>query len=338
MFFSDTAQLFLESVGRHQEVEHYLRRFRAEGDSVFALIVPDADTCREAGDLLRFHLKYLSRLDLRPAVLLAGCASDMAPSFAAALGEEDRVPLRNEDRPLLMALKDYVASGGRRIHLLRSRGRIESVDGPLALCVPDQDVVPADRAIVQMCHALLESQRELHISVCSPADLLREIFTIKGAGTLFRRPSVILREARLHGANRERMIALIEGSFGKRLRDVAFMDRVHDVFFEENFQGAVLLEPGKAGLYLSKFAVGLDARGSGIAQDLWEAVLHAHPVLYWRSRRSNSIHRWYERIADGFQRMGAWNVYWKGVSVSDLPLVIQDAVSRPPDFVEGDAS
>lgn len=337
MFFSNTAQLFLESVGRHQEVEHYLRRFRTEGDSVFALIVPDAATCREAGDLLRFHLKYLSRLELRPAVLLAGCASDLAPAFEAALGHDERIAIRREDRPLLPALQEYLASGGRRIHLLRSRGRLEWAGGPLALCVPDQEVVPADRAILDLCHGLLETQREAHISVCSPADLLREIFTIKGAGTLFRRPAAIQHVRRMHGTDRDRMLALIEESFGKRLRNGAFLDRVTDFFYEEGFQGAILFEQGKVGMYLSKFAVGVDARGSGIAQDLWDAALAACPMLYWRARRSNSIHRWYERIADGFHRQGAWNVYWKGIAVNDLPLVIQDAMARPPDFVEGES-
>lgn len=335
MFFSDTAKLFLESVGRSQEVEHYLRRFRSEKGAFFALIVPDAVSCRLEFELLLFQLKSLSRLGLRPALLLTGTAVEFSHAFRRELAQSGSdVPVISEETSLIKALHELVAQGVRRIHFLRRRGMIANEGSALAVCAPDEPVDTEDRMLTTLAFQLLDRQRDLHLSVCTPANLLKEIFTVKGAGTLFRRPTVIVHYRKLTPGQKERLHILIEQSFGRALADVNLFDRVSDFYIEEQFTGAVLLEATEYGLYLSKFAVGVDARGSGVAQDLWQRVLAETGALFWRSRRTNSIHRWYEKIADGFQRRSVWNIYWKGVDLSRLPDLIRFAEEKAPDFVD----
>lgn len=336
MFFSDTAKLFLESVGRSQEVEHYLRRFRSEKGPYFAVIVPDADSCRHEYELLLFQLKSLARLGLRPALLLAGLAGQFVPAFRRDLQQSGAnvYMIAPDDQPLLAILDGLVQEGVRRIHFLRRRGMIAEAGSVLPVCFPDQKVDDPDRTLTAMAFDLLGRHRDLHLSVCSPSRLLKEIFTVKGAGTLFRRPTVIHHYQALTDAQRQRLHDLIEQSFGRSLASSDLFDRISDFYIEEEFAGAVLLETTQYGFYLSKFAVGVDARGLGVAQDLWQRVLDDARILFWRSRRTNSIHRWYEKIADGFQRLPEWTVYWKGVDVQSLPDIIRFAEAKAPDFVE----
>lgn len=335
MFFSDTAKLFLESIGRSQEVEHYLRRFRSEGGPFFALIVPDTVSCRLEFELMVFQLKSLSRLGLRPALLLTGTAVQFSQGFRHELAQSGSdVPVIAEQTSMIQALHDLVAQGVRRIHFLRCRGMIANKGSALAVCTPDEPVDAEDRILTALAFQMLERQRDLHLSVCTPANLLKEIFTVKGAGTLFRYPTVIVHYRKLTSDQKERLHILIEQSFGRALADVNLFDRVSDFYIEEQFTGAVLLEATQYGFYLSKFAVGVDARGSGVAQDLWQRVLAGTKSLFWRSKRTNSIHRWYERIADGFQRGSVWNVYWKGIDLSLLPDIIRYAEEKPSDFVD----
>lgn len=335
MFFYDTAKLFLESIGRSQEVEHYLRRFRSEKTRYFALIVPDASICRMEFDLLLFQLKSLSRLGLRPALLLTGTAADFSQAFRQELAQSGSdVPVIGEETSLVQALHDLLDQGVRRIHFLRLRGMIAVEGRSIPVCTPDVPVDVEDRTLTELAFQLLDHHRDLHLSVCTTANLLKEIFTIKGAGTLFRRPTVIVHYRKLTCEQKERLHILIEQSFGRSLADPHLFDRISDFYIEEHFTGAVLLETTEYGLYLSKFAVGVDARGSGVAQDLWQRVIADHGALFWRSRRTNSIHRWYEKIADGFQRRSVWNIYWKGVELSLIPEIIRFAEAKPSDFVD----
>lgn len=103
---------------------------------------------------------------------------------------------------------------------------------------------------------------------------------------------------------------------------------------EEHYRGAVVLEPHPSGKYLSKFAVGTQARGEGVAQELWDAACAPQDRLFWRSRAANPINHWYGRHATGHHVEGDWNVFWRGVPPADLPAIIHTATSRPSDFQE----
>ena len=116
--------------------------------------------------------------------------------------------------------------------------------------------------------------------------------------------------------------------------DAEFLCAVRHFYVEESYCGAALLEDHVAGAYLSKFAVGREARGEGLAQQLWQAVEQDHTAMFWRSRDSNPINPWYERNADGRCRVGDWTVFWRGLVLNDVPKILEYCVSRPTDFVE----
>ncbi|MCB1173990.1 MAG: acetylglutamate kinase, partial [Leptospiraceae bacterium] len=102
-------------------------------------------------------------------------------------------------------------------------------------------------------------------------------------------------------------------------------------------RGAILLEKLDFGYYLSKFAVGPQARGEGIGMELWDVMLETTSQIAWRSRASNGINRWYATRADGQQKIrdasgGDWVVFWKGIALEAIPLAIQYCQNRPDDF------
>jgi acetylglutamate synthase len=164
-------------------------------------------------------------------------------------------------------------------------------------------------------------------------NLLREIFTVKGAGTLFRKGSEILHYDGLDRTDRARLLGLLEESFGKKLKDGIFLERVSDVYIETGYRGAVLLEEHSAGRYLSKFAVGQEARGEGIAVELWREVCRGHDALFWRSSVANPFNSWYHKKADGHHAAGPWQIFWRGVSADSISAIIEYCCAREEDFL-----
>ena len=252
----------------------------------------------------------------------------------------------------------------RKVVVLRSRGGIgPHGDAPIELepghwipthsagigvinVVRDLEMLTAravitseERAWLDQAEAVLRTLseagvRSTTISFASPFSLLRELFTVKGEGTLVKLGSVIVRLASYADGPRERLRALLTESFGRELRD-RFWERPPElVLVEEHFRGSAILERGITGSFLSKFAVLPVARGEGLGQDLWWEIRKQTPAFYWRSRHDNPINEWYRTVSDGMQRAGRWQIFWSGIDVADIPRVITDCSERPADFVD----
>lgn len=368
MLLSTTLRLFLDGLGRREEYEYYLRKFQTAPGTCFAAIVPDDTAIGEFPEAVAFDLQFLLRLELTPLVLLCGhrapAAADAVAGavpamarWAPSVGEDlaaGAAPRLAECRArrggliielarcsrldaLLAMIPDLV----RRVQWLRSRGMYRAVDGsPVTLHLlqgeNDHELSAEDAAdeSLQVAAAALERFPSLHFSVASPLDLLRELFTVRGRGTVIRRGSRILRASGLAEVDVPRLIALFEEAFERRLIRRDWMAAVSDVYFEEQYRGAAVLEVHPAGRYLSKFAVGMAARGEGLAQELWHRLRRDHPALFWRSRPDNPINGWYDQQAEGRLRGRPWHVFWRGIRVEDIPGIVEYCRTRPADFEE----
>ena len=127
----------------------------------------------------------------------------------------------------------------------------------------------------------------LVVSITTPLDLLRELFTVKGAGTLVKRGSAIERHEGYDAIDRERLTGLLSASFGHSLHPRFFDKQPLAVYVEQEFRGAAVVHPGHGAPYLSKFAVEPLAQGEGVGRDLWQALSRDFPQLYWRTRIGN---------------------------------------------------
>lgn len=362
MLVSDTFRLLLDSIGRSEEYEYYLQRFQKQDSAPFAILVPDLDAAQYAPAAIHFHLRFLSRIELYPAVLLAGPYADVmaatltrhgdyevctSPDDQTELSEfrrrlkERRVPgiILDYRQPLFESLKKYSSELSSRIHFIRNRGGIKDLNGiPVNYAWPQMEPGSIDRddhAIFRIMSELFLSRPNLHVSITSPLNLLKEIFTIKGAGTVFRKKSKIHKLDNIRQVDIKRLEGLLSASFKRPLLNADFFQSVSLFYIEENYRGAALISIAPSGIsYLSKFAVDTQARGEGIAQEIWDAMINDNPRLFWRSRAANSIIRWYQRIADGYNRSGNWTVFWKDIEPEEIPGVIRYAIDLPSDFDE----
>jgi len=170
------------------------------------------------------------------------------------------------------------------------------------------------------------------VAVTSPLNLLRELFTVKGAGTLLRRGARIVRHEGWDGVDVLRVRDLLASSFGRTPTDEFFSRTPGRVYLEEEYRGCAILLDTPLGAYLTKFAVSAEAQGEGIARDLWDALVVDTPVVFWRARRGNPIVEWYVKLCDGLVRLPDWTVFWKGLDPGSIPAAIDWAVRQPVDL------
>jgi acetylglutamate kinase len=187
--------------------------------------------------------------------------------------------------------------------------------------------------LVQSRRLILELvPHKLVVAITSPLNLLRELFTVKGAGTLVRRGALITRRTGQGDVDREKLTSLLTSSFG-RPPNPSFFDRAFAcMYLEEAYRGAAILQDTPLGAYLTKFAVGREAQGEGLGHDLWAAAAADFPTIFWRARPTNVICDWYTKLCDGLQRTPDWTVFWKGLPLERIPDALQYALSQPVDL------
>jgi acetylglutamate kinase len=193
--------------------------------------------------------------------------------------------------------------------------------------------------LLRQLKVLLDSiPHRMSVSVVNPLQLLRELFTISGAGTLIRKGSRIERYGGLEEVDRGRLRALIESAFGRRLIEGALEPggrleaQTERIYLEESYLGAALLAPTPVGPYLTKFAVERQAQGEGIGTDLWAALTRDYPAFFWRARSSNPITPWYVKQCEGLVRLPEWHVFWRGLPPERIAAAVDYALAAPSDF------
>ncbi len=365
-----TIRLFLDSIGRRDEYEFYLKKFQESHTASFAVLCPVRTGFEDAVRAFALDLDTLRRLELFPVILLPGASGPemrdillhgesqpysiyelLGPGSGWSGGEMEQVIafladcrqrrhtgiLSAPESTLEEALRALTPRIARRIHLIRPGGPLRTPAGePLPFYYTARQDRPVlaeeDRPIVEMAERLLNEHAALHFSVATPWNLMEELFTVKGAGCVIRRGSIIDRYTELEQVDRQRLLALLETSFGRKVIGGAFLATIQEAYVEREYAGAALLEKTPVGAYLSKFAVGVEARGAGLAQELWEAILKDHTSLFWRARSTNPVNQWYEKQSDGYFRSGDWRIFWRGVRAEDVSAIIRHSLERPEDF------
>ncbi len=196
-----------------------------------------------------------------------------------------------------------------------------------------RDLTRKERAMVQQSQRLVAAaSRRLVVTITSPLNLLRELFTVKGAGTMLRRGAAVSRHDGYEGVDTARLRALIASSFGREPSDAFFARPVLRVYLEESYRGCAIVADSPFGPYLTKFATDREARGEGIARDLWDAMQADSSAVFWRARSSNPINEWYTKLSDGLVKTPEWWVFWKGIALDRVPEAVGFALSQPVDL------
>src|SRR5262249_6668726 len=158
------------------------------------------------------------------------------------------------------------------LHLRHSETEV-----PIINLATDYESLVSKRLLSPKRQFLLEQSRRLlverathnmFIAVTSPLALLRELFTVRGAGTLIKRGSTIVRKGGFGEVDTGRLTALLHSSFGRQLSDGFFDREMAHVYLEESYRGAALVRQTPLGAYLCKFAVEREAQGEGLGRDI----------------------------------------------------------------------
>lgn len=354
------------SVARHiraslVEQLSFLRRLELVAPLLLGVFDPARAARTRAG-----LVSALTEAGLEPSEHRAG-----APGLVQRLEAElraCRVPLVSfdvdQDEATRFRIVDELLSElkSRKLVVLRGQGALGAGVSPLALGAPrrlpvhdggislinlstDLDpllasgVLPSgDASLLTQLARLARAERRVQVSVASPLVLLKELFTVRGAGTLIQRGSEIERLERYDDASRGALSELLESAFQRRLilgtsgAPRLFERRPEAIYLERQRRGAAILEPGVGGAFLTKFAVDQVAQGEGLGRDLWQALTRDTPRFYWRARPDNPISAWYAEHADGLLRVPGWTLFWRGIGVDGVSALVQDALARPEDL------
>ncbi|VAV96560.1 Acetylglutamate kinase [hydrothermal vent metagenome] len=173
-------------------------------------------------------------------------------------------------------------------------------------------------------------------AITSPDQLVKELFTHGGSGTLIRKGEktpVICQQEQL---DEPALRGLIETAFGRTLLAEYWQNLDFAFAIASSSNRALALVTRQRGhLYLDKFAVSEQARGEGLGAAVWKVLLAQAPVLFWRSRISNPVNPFYFAEADGSAKSGDWRIFWCGqIDWADLPTQIEHIANLDDTFVE----
>ncbi len=284
-----------------------------------------------------------------PAVVLPDDGEDLSAraAEAARAGIIPVIPFDAADGSTVEQRFERLAGliGGlrtRKLLFLNRSGALQTKAGAidnLNLSI-EYDALMASRELSKKQQALLAQCRQLvfgapHkllITVTSPIDLLRELFSARGAGTMIRRGAVIDVRPSYAEVDRARLASLIESAFGRPPREEFFSRPVSHLFLEEAYRGAAIVTRTPLGGYLTKFAVEREAQGEGIGRDLWGRMTAEYPSVFWRARPHNPVNAWYTQQADGLSRFSDWHVFWRGLSPEQIAPAIAYSLAAPVDI------
>jgi acetylglutamate kinase len=246
-------------------------------------------------------------------------------------GDMNLVRLVNEINPnkvIFLQPSGGLARQGERIRNL-------SMADVANLIETGQNLTPGQQRFLSFVQDLDEAEpgQRAYI-IASPLNLLPELFTTKGSGTLIKRKAEIIINHNYDGLDTHQLAQSINTAFGKTLRPDFFETPVSAVFVEANYKGGAIFTEQDGLTYLSKFWVGKQAQGEGLARDIWEEFTQNIPVFYWRSRFKNPFNDWYMKNCDGMQKKNDWRVFWNGIEPESVAKAVTTALQAPQDFTE----
>ncbi len=196
-----------------------------------------------------------------------------------------------------------------------------------------KDLTPGQIRFIDMARSMLRSRGSGQVFViASPLNLLQELFTVKGSGTLIRNAAKVKIHKSLRTIDIDALKASIEFGFEKSLvTDIANWN-IHSIVIDESYRAGAFLTKRSELIYLSKFWVIKEARGEGLARDIWDVAIKKNPKLFWRSRMKNPFNDWYMKSCDGMQIAGDWRIFWRGLNPEEIQLAIESAINAPEDF------
>ena len=192
------------------------------------------------------------------------------------------------------------------------------------------------RLKLQQIHALLQPMNaDMSVSMTSARNLVKELFTHRGAGTFIAKGEAIEVFDAISATQQQQLIPLLEDSFGRTLKTHALTNLpIQSLMMAASGEAAAVVIQGVDGIpYLDKFAVTRKAQGRGLAKALWQCLKQHYPQLYWRSRCNNSINAWYFQQADVSYKHHNWVGFSYGIEMPAVMPCLQHAFAQEESWI-----
>ncbi|MSR88971.1 MAG: hypothetical protein EXS67_04890 [Candidatus Margulisbacteria bacterium] len=144
----------------------------------------------------------------------------------------------------------------------------------------------------------------------------------------------ILETSSLDTLNAEKVRALLETSFKKKLSDDYFSQSFSTVFYEPDYKAIAIFQTINNIPYLDKFAVSKEHEGAGLGKALWKQILQKFHVFVWRATPGNPFNRFYLKESHGCLKYSDWHIYWRNLDESDILPVAQVVRAKPKTLYE----
>ncbi|RYZ60517.1 MAG: hypothetical protein EOP08_14685 [Proteobacteria bacterium] len=270
----------------------------------------------------------------------AGAIPVVSPFGETASGQIKNLHANEVTHALSQQLRPH------KVVFLSSRGGLRDDSGSLLSAVnlaEDYERVMAEGRLDPSSHRTLGSLAKLlevlpptsSASVTSPAHLARELFTHGGSGTLVRRGERVQVHESFDGIDTERLRALLEECFGRKLHpDYFAAKKPYRIYLAESYRATAILTleqvGGSAVPYLDKFAVTPEAQGEGVGGSIWQRMRREVPKVFWRARGVNPINGWYAQQADGLYKTDDFWVFWcKMHDFDEIRAAVERALAMP---------
>lgn len=213
-------------------------------------------------------------------------------------------------------LNDYgglVDDRGKVVSHIKIPGDVPGVSEQ-AWCTSDMK-----RQIDEIATLLKDFSNNSTAVITSPDNIIKELFSHQGCGTMIQKTEAIRRYKSLDEVDVPRLTKLLAQSFQKPLKPdhmTVIQEYLQSVYISENYTAAAIVihDREKSEIpYLDKFVITSTCQGQGTSDDLWNHLTQDFPSLFWRSRATNRINPWYFIRADGSWTNGDWIIFWYGV-------------------------
>lgn len=299
-------------------------RARPIQQGVFEASVLDSGSLGLVGDITRVRLEQVQ------SALSAGCVPVLTCLGADRAGQALNINADMAAQELSRALRPlkvvYISAKGSLVDEHGARISSINIGDDYEHLMQQPWFKHGDRLKLRQIKQVLDAlPLESSVAVVSPKELAAELFSHAGRGTIIRNRERILEVDSLDGIERDRLVALLEASFGERLNPdflTSIQDSIEAIYVSEQYRGAAIMtrldddadghgQPGT--VMLNKFAVQAQFQSEGLGRRLWERIRAKHSSVVWRARRDNPINDFYFHNADGAVQSDDFALFWYGV-------------------------
>lgn len=220
-------------------------------------------------------------------------------------------------------------------------GRIEPVITPdIAGDLIDQKVLDGGmKKKVDEAFKLIKDGGTDSVVLASARNIIRELFTHKGAGSLITREASIKDYQKLSGVHTAEVRDLIENAFGGHLAEEYFeqsdIDRTY--ITSQRYDGVAIVRAPEtvSARYMDKLAVAPRAQGRGVARQILESVIEdSESGLFWRADPSAVFLELYDKLSDSSEKVVGtggreWRVFYKNVDSKEAQRALMWAAGQP---------